>query len=1041
MTTRRTIASVVFSLVSCCAAAFAQGTSGIISGAVADPQGAMVPGAQVSIRNLEVGLARSATTDVTGSYRVVGLPPGRYEVRVEQAGFNPEVRTSLALTVAQELVVNFSLRVTAVREEVVITGEATGVETASSTISGLVDEKKIRDLPLNGRDMAQLVFLQPGVVNSRASVQSANTGRGARFSVSGARPSQNLFTLDGTTLNDALNNTPGSAQGLLVGIETVKEFRVLTSTYSAEYGRATGGVFVAVTKSGTNELHGSAFEFLRNDKLDTRNFFDDERPAFRRNQYGFTLGGPIARNRTFFFGSYEGLRERKGITSVSLVPDDAARLGNIPGQAPIRVDPRSQPILDLYPRANGQSFGDGVAEFSGITKRLSDDDFFTVKIDHKLSNSDTMFVRYLFDDSEQVLPRNFPEFANQAANRKQVATIEERKIISTSIVNEARFGFNRTTPEEIVPKTSRTLALIGGRDLGEVSVTGLTEVGTDRTNPKFFFQNSFQFTDNLYMARGRHSLQLGFSFERFQVNGNSESRTRGQLRFRDLSDLLRFRVRDLQGASADSDFIRGYRQSLFGAFVQDHFKVGPRLTLNLGLRYESPTGPNEVNGKVSNLRDVLDPRVTVGAPYFHPARHTFAPRVGFAYDVGGKGKTAIRGGFGMFYEQPLFNIFRNPVFRTLPFVNRGRLAAAQVPSLPVDSSLFLGVDQASESFQFNVSPTYLMQYNLNIQRELPGNAVASVAYVGSRGVNLFGMGDVNTAFPQIRDDGRHFFPAGSLRRNRNFDQVRRIYQGFNSNYNSLNAGLTKRFGEGFQFQGSYTFGKSIDERSGTSGRQEYSNGQARSFDPYNRRLDRGRSDFDVRHSFTANATYDLPLGKGRHGWAGHALAGWQINTIVSLTSGVPFSTLVDGDPDRDATEENSARPNLVPGVSLTPPGGRTPDRWLNLAAFVAPEVGFRGTAGRNILTGPNFRSVDLSIVKTFRVSEKHSLQFRAEAFNLLNRANFDLPSNGEDGEQVFTYLPVSGTTPARFTPTSGAGRIFATIGDSREIQFGLKYIF
>src|SRR5205085_3976685 len=388
MSSRQMIVALLCVLLST-ALVFGQATTATLSGTISDPQGAVIPGATVTIKETDTGQQRQVQTSESGYYRAAGLSPGNYEVRVERQGFRAEIRSGVKLTVAEDATLDIGLALSGVQEAVVVTASGTAqVETTTSTLSGLVDEKKIRDLPLNGRDMAQLILLQPGVVNSRGSVQTSDTGRGTRFSVAGARPSQNLFQLDGTTINDALNNTPGSAQGLLVGVETVKEFRVLTTNYSAEYGRATGGVFIAVTKSGTNQFHGSAFEFLRNDALDARNFFDQDKPPFRRNQFGFTVGGPVmlpfgegkragynGKNKTFFFGSYEGFRESKGITSVSIVPDDNARLGALPGKAKVTVDARALPILDLFPRANGKNFGDGTAQFTGTTKRLSNDDF------------------------------------------------------------------------------------------------------------------------------------------------------------------------------------------------------------------------------------------------------------------------------------------------------------------------------------------------------------------------------------------------------------------------------------------------------------------------------------------------------------------------------------------------------------------------------------------------------------------------------------------------------------------------------------------
>jgi carboxypeptidase family protein/TonB-dependent receptor-like protein len=1025
---KRTILFTLACLMLCGVVVFGQTTSGTISGTVLDPQGNAVSGATVKIKNLGTGAMREVTSGSNGSYRVTGLAPASYEVTAEAQGFAGEGRSDLALTVAEEIVVNFNLKVGVTKENVTVEVQPVTVDTTGSTINGLVDEKKIRDLPLDGRDITQLIFLQPGVVESRGSAQTSNTGRGSRFSVAGARPSQNLFQIDGTTINDALNNTPGSAQGLLLGVETIREFRVLTNTFSAEYGRAAGGVFVAVTKSGSNDLHGSVFEFFRNDKLDARQFFDrcpalnpncdgGGKPEFRRNQYGAAIGGPIIKNKTFIFGSYEGLREFKGITTVAIVPANNMRVAS---------DPRAQPLVNLFPAANGLSFGDGTAQFIGVTPRASNGDFFTVKVDHQLSASDSLSLRYLVDDSEFVITRFFPNFFNQAFNRKTLATIEERKFIGSRIVNEARFGFNRSTPSEMVPvpgpnDLGGNLSIIAGQPLGEVNVTGLSPVGTDRTNPKLFFENDFQATDNLFINLGRNNVKTGVSFDRFQFNGDSESRTRGRLRFRSIADLLRFRVNTLEGTPLTSDFRRGFRQNLIGFFLQDDFRLTPRLTLNLGARYEVATNPTEVNGKIANLRNVTDPMVTLGGDFFKTPKSNIAPRFGFAYDVFGDGKTAIRGGFGIFYEQPLFNAYRQAAYGTLPFIQTSTLST--VASLPVSPAAFGAGTPLTESITFDLQPTYMMQYNLNIQREFFG-AVMSAAYVGSRGVNFFGQGDINTRIPsQTLPNGLPFFTGTEPFRNPNFATIRSAFQGFSSYYNGLNLSANRRFNRGLQFQASYTFGRSLDDRSGNSGRQEYSNGQARTFDPYNRFLDYGRSDFDVRHNFTANVSYELPFGKDRKGITGIALAGWQINSIVKLASGIPFTPLVAGDPDRDGSQDNAARADLIGDPNAGP---RTPDQWYNTAAFAMPAAGFRGTAGRNIVKGPNFRTVDLSMNKMFALTERLNLQFRAEAFNLLNRANFDLPSNSDDGSTLFV---------------SGAASINNIVGTAREIQLGLKLIF
>jgi hypothetical protein len=1014
------------------AIAGAQSVTGTILGTLTDESGGALAAATVTLRNVNTGATRTVHTDASGRYRAPGLSLGLYEVKADLTGFQSQVRTGITLTVAGEALVDFALSLGQMKETLIVQGEPSLVSTTESTLSHLVDERKIRDLPLNGRDFSQLVLLQPGAVLSRASNNSANVGQGIKISIAGARPNQNLFTLDGTAYNDALNNTPASANGVMTGIETIKEFRVITNTMSAEYGRAGGGVFNVVTKSGTNEFRGSAFEFFRDDALDSKNYFDDEKPSFRRHQFGGSLGGPLVRNKTFFFASYEGLRETRGVTQLATVLDDEARRGILPGRAPITVPAAVRPYVNLYPVANGPRILDasgkpsGVAEYRSVLDRHSDQDFAMVRIDHTFSAKDSLFARYLFDDSVRDEPVSYAEWPNLTKNRKHLLTVEERRLFSSNLVNELRFGFGRTQPQEnINPIDPRTdIAFVGGKAFGEVNVTGLTDIGTDRNNPKSFFQDLYQVTDNLYIITGGHAVKTGFDFEHFRYDGFSDSRGRGRLRFRSISDFLGGVTQQFEIAKPGSDFERHFRQSLFGLYLQDDFKVSRRLTLNLGARWEFVTTPRERDGKVSNLRNISDRIVTVGDPLFNNrTKGQVAPRVGFAWDVKGDGKTAVRGGFGIFHEQPLFYVFRNPIFRGVPFVDR---AVISRPALPINlAALASGGIPETEVLTYDMKRVYNMQYNVNVQQELPWQSVISLAYVGSRGKNLNGQGDVNTALPTFAN-GREFYPAGSPRRNPAFGTMRTILQGFRSEYNGFQAGLIKRRTHGLQLQASYTFGHANDNRSGSGGRLEWRNGQSRTFDPYNFDLDWGRSDFDVRHSFSFNVSYDLPFGSSSFG------QGWQVNAIGSFASGVPFTPIIPGDPDRDGSTDNVARPDVVPGVSTAPDGGRRPDLWFNPLAFAFPGAGFRGNAGRNILEGPGLAVMDLSMVKTQKLSGRASLQFRVEVFNLFNRANFDIPINDPDGPAVFN------DQGQRLPDT---GKIFNTITDAREVQLALRLLF
>lgn len=1096
----------VLGLTLACAALQAQVFVASISGTVKDASGGVVPNASVSIKNTNTGLTRELQTDQNGYYHASGLPLGLYEVRASFAGFKTEVRTGIHLTVERGAVVDFELPVGQGREEIVVRGEAPQVNTTSPALGELVDEKRVRQLPLNGRDLTQLALLQPGVLLSRGSTRDINVGFGAKLSVSGSRPNQNLFVIDGTDANDALNNTPAGAPGQVTGVETIKEFRVSTNTMSAEFGRVAGGTFNIVTKSGTNELHGSAFWFLRNDNLDARNFFDAQKPEFKRNQFGFALGGPILRDKTHFFGSYEGLRERKGITGVAFVPGRAIRsatpgptgtLITFPGAVAggptqtARIATSIVPFLNLFPAPNGPEIvtdGDNrlaqVATFRGVTKRFANEDFLTVRLDHRFSNSDTLFGRYLFSDSEFLLGRFYPDFPNLDVNRRQTVTLGETHVFSGTVVNELRFGFNRTTPAELVPAPPTDLSLIRGRVFGELRVTGrnripaLTELGTDRTNPKLFFQNLYQVSDTLFMNRGRHGLKVGFLVERFQNNGNSESRTRGRVEFRDVRDFILDAIdsragRGIEGATVTSDFARGYRQTLAGFYFQDDVRVLPRFTVFAGVRWEFVTTPQEVNGKVSNQTNAFDPRaqLIVGDPRFasgstlccrplfdNPTRRNFAPRLGLAWDIRGTGKTVLRSGFGLFYEQPLFNVYRNPIFRSLPFVLRARVNVPDadgpgparpnsVTSLPVNPNIFVATGQQdTEAFQFALRRTYVMQYNLNLQQNLGWDTIVTLAYVGSRGINLFGQGDTNI---------RRFLPAtGAFAPtpppNPNFARVRTVFQGFSSWYNALQVGVVKHPTHGLTFQGAYTFSRCLDERSGSGGRQEYLFGQARAFDPFNRFFDKGLCDFHVQHNFVLNAIYELPFGPGGRfgsglsGAAARIVEGWQIAGVLNLASGIPFTPFVDGDPDGDGTDDNTARPDLVgnPNTGTCANGFpvRTPPCWFNDTALRFP-AGIRGTLGRNVLLGPPLKTFDFSVVKTTRVTERFRVEFRAEFFNLFNHTNFIPPQNSEDGARVFNADRTRDLSGATIQALGFGLDHPGTSTTSREIQFALKFIF
>jgi len=1047
----------------------AQGTTGTILGVVEDESQAVLPGVTVTATNIETNQSRTVISDDEGRYRLPQLPLGPYEVQAELTGFSTEVRRPITLTIASEAVVDFSLSIGQITERVVVTGEASLVETTSAVTSGLVDDKKIRDLPLNGRDFAQLALLQEGVVNIPSGISGGGRinrtqagNEGVKIALAGTRITQSAFLLDGTDIRNHMGGVPAGATGAVAGVETVREFKVITGAYSAEYGRFSGGVITAVTKSGTNDVHGSIYEFHRNSALDARNFFDrdpqnpterSDVPEFKRNQFGFSLGGPIVPDKTFVFGSYEGFRQRLLNTEISIVPSQPARDGLLFGP----VSPEAQPYIDLYPEPNGRDLGRGLAESFNAERFPVNQDLFTVRVDHQFSDSDSFFARYTFDESDKQT-FDTPQTDLVYDYRYQYLTLSEKKIITPNLINEAKFGFVRSKniqqPIETVAvdpslRFSRQPEPVIGRFFG----AGLSSFGAFLQLRQF--PTNFQYSDDLSYTRGRHFLKMGVHFTRFQYNVDVGVRTHGVYIFTSIPGLLSGAPLRFDGFSTAA-YLAGMRQNLFGFYIQDDWKFSPRLTLNLGLRYEFITIPTEVGtgesigmpeieGRIANLVNVLDSELHVGNPYFedNPSLKNFSPRIGFAWDVFGNGKTSLRGGAGVFYNLFLSNVYQaSPVFNP-PFALR---ITAFRPDFGPNADPYSSATALPSLWAMgDVKQAYMMTFSLTLQQEIMPQTVLTVGYQGSQGRKLGRLtNDANLAVPIKYDasqfpngpgpefNGRTYFPYcaayaadGSCsseislpKRNPAFAGIRMELWDANSFYNSFKIGVNRRFSSSLQFQMAYNNSKTVDDSSNVG--HFDSSGDLSSVDPDDRKLSRGLSAIHNRHAFSFNFSYDLPGQQSIFG-------GWQLNGILTAATGSAATLDVGFDPAHSQQAEFEQRPELISG-SNNPvlADGRDPNQYYDTSGLAVAEEGFFGSLGRNTLITPGLITFDLGVTKNFKLHEEATLQFKAEFFNLFNRVNFGLP-----GLQVFNSRGL----------TSNAGLITDTITTSRQIQLALKLLF
>lgn len=1014
-----------------------------LQGTAIDPSGAVVPKAQVEARNVGTAAVWSVTTDGAGRYLIPMLPPGEFELRVSAAGFNTVTLKGIALAVGQAAIINVNLELGAVTTEVIVTRYDTAMNLTSATLSGLVDDKQIRDLPLNGRSFTQLALLQPGVSLAAAAGNDVVGGRGPKITVNGARTEQNSFFLDGTDINNVYSKAPGSVAGVQLGVDAVMEFVVLANNYSAEFGRSPGGQINAVTRSGSNDMHGSAFEFLRNSAMDAKNFFDPKTkpiPAFKRNQFGATLGGPIVRDRTFFFGAYESLIERLGVTGVANVLDADARAGILAGRQ-ISMHPAIPAFIDIFfPRANGVNLGGGLAEYLFSRSQPTDEHFFQMRIDHRISQADSLLARYTFDNgSVDRQPINkVPIAFTRERSRNQFLTLEQIHIFSSSLINSVRLGFNRSVQEADNVRTidiPDSLAWAPPDKFGYFTISGVvTEMAGDYRLPRLDRLNNFQWEDTVFVTRGRHGIRFGTMGQRIQFNQDAVSQRGGIVTFTTLQNFLQAIPQSMDIALPGRiDTVRGYRQFLIGHFIQDDIRLLPNLTLNFGLRHEFITVPTEVNGKISNLRNVMDKALTIGDPWHsNPSKKNFAPRIGLAWDPFRDGKTSIRLGFGVFHDEilPKYYFFSGSL--NPPFTTRTQLvfngSPASFPNL-VAGLNFDALKPQLQTVNFNLQNPYMLHYNFSIQRSLPWNWDVTVSYAGSRGSHLFRIADANLA-PEIIVNGVKTYQPALGRRNPNFSSITQRITDAQSFYNAMQISAVKRSSHGLRAQVSYTFSRSVDDSSGINS-QDFGNGVQYGLDFYDRKIDRGLSSFNTTHVLTFNWTYDLPFFKSYEGVGGLLLKGWQLNSITAVQSGTPFTVRLgfnrSGNLNVTSFSAND-RPSLKQGYSNNPILGG-PDRYWDISAFELPAENTRGSLGRNTLIGPGLFNLDLSLVKSFPLGEKRNLAFRAESFNLLNHPNFAVPS----GQTSFTS--------AAGAISSTWGRITSTVTTSRQIQLGLKLAF
>ncbi len=1030
----------------------AQGEASIW-GLVTDSSGAAVPAAAVKVQNAETGATRNLITDVQGRYDAPLLSVGSYTVTVEKTGFQAQTRTGVSLVVGARIEVDVALGVTQLRQSVTVTEHPDFVAVTNEDVSGLVGEQQVKDLPLNGRSYDQLLVLNPGIVNYTSQrsggVGTSNSVVGNMFAAAGRRPQENLYLLNGVEYTSAseINTTPGGVSGQLLGVDSVREFSVVSDSYGAAYGKRPGAQINIVTASGSNTLHGNAYEFIRNSALDSRNYFDHGPiPPFERNMFGGSLGGPIKKDKSFLFANYEGFRQKLGLSDLTLVPDATSRAAAV---ASIK------PLLALWPIANGPELLNSNGTASGIAEAFTNpiqhirEDFGSTRFDQVFSDKDTLAVSYTIDDSEGHSPSSNPITFNNIFLREQVLSLNETHIFSPSIVNKATFGFSRgnfyfnsattaTLPAWIHPgQPVGALVVGGGTTLNGASQ--ITNGGTNAGSNLTAARNLFTLSDQVTVTHGKHLINAGVWFQPTQANDTLAQDQYGQTSFTSLQTFLQGTVSTYTyapGAVTPLDW-----RTFEGAFfVEDSIKLLPSLELRLGFRGEFTNGWNEANGRASNFvvgaNGLMQTNPVVGSSALTTNNAMFlpAPRIGLAWSPLGSKTTVIRASFGTYYallDNLSYRLDQNAPYNTI-------LAAKSIPFSSISPTstyasakvIPSGVDPALKT------PT-IESYSLKIEQQIAPATTLGVGYIGSHGYHEILSEDLNlpalticpaSPCPAGYPTGAIFYPTSApLANNAILNSTHWVSQGISS-YNGLEVDVNHRVSHGLQFRGVYTYSKALDDGDSLN-TSIATNSPAFVANPLRPMDDYGPGSFDITHAGVINATYDLPLARGTDSasWYNRVASNWQISGIETMLSGLPFTPQLSYNPSNDGDSRNPVRPSLNPAFSGPIIVG-TPNEYFNPAAFIQPLNGTYGNAGRNMLRGPNQFETDFSLAKRIVFTERLNLQFRAEFFNIFNHTNFNTPN-------PVVYTAATGG------PSPTAGVITSTATTSRQIQFGLKLLW